>query len=97
MSRYKILLCVLAAALSLFSAASAVAESYPTGKETFSIPNERLKAVVVRGVIIGRPSKPTAIACCTTWNSSEGTTGCASFEGDTCPDYAPFEAYTSGG
>jgi hypothetical protein len=38
-------------------------------------------------------SDPAKIECCTTWNSSEGTTGCASFEGNTCPAYAPFEAY----
>ncbi len=33
------------------------------------------------------------IACCTTWDSSKGGTGCASFEGSSCPDYASFEAW----
>jgi hypothetical protein len=57
------------------------------------IPNKRLRLIVVGDKVIARPGGSTAIACCTTWNSSEGTTGCASFEGNTCPDYAPFEAY----
>jgi len=38
-------------------------------------------------------SVPAQIECCTTWNSAKGTTGCATFAGSTCPDYAPFEAY----
>lgn len=33
------------------------------------------------------------IECCTTWDSQNGTTGCATFPGNSCPDYAPFEAY----
>lgn len=37
-------------------------------------------------------SEPEAIECCTTLDTANGTTGCASFEGDTCPDYASFEA-----
>lgn len=38
-------------------------------------------------------SGPARIECCTHWNSATGTSGCATFAGNVCPDYAPFEAY----
>ena len=32
-----------------------------------------------------KASTPAGIVCCTTWDSSKGTTGCASFDADSCP------------
>ena len=71
-------------------------ELYPQQFDTYSVQQtqtttpQRTDSSTQRFV---NPNETQGIECCTTWDTVHGTTGCASFAGDSCPDYAPYEAY----
>jgi hypothetical protein len=54
-----------------------------------------LQAILRQPVRVKHPRcEPTKqIECCTDFSSAIGPYGCASFEGDACPDYAPYIAW----